>query len=43
MSLQHVANLKAPISGSMTDILQQQGQQNESPDVKIKIYLKARI
>ena len=34
MSLQHVPTLKRPILGSMNDTFQQQGQQNESPDVK---------
>ena len=34
-SLQHVSTLKGPSSGGTTDTFQQQGQQNQSPEVKL--------
>ena len=38
VSLRHVSALKGPPSGSMTDSFQQQGQQNELPDVQVSLY-----
>jgi len=37
MSLRHVSPLKGPSSGSMSDTFQQQGQQNDLPDVKFNL------
>jgi len=37
MSLWHVSPLKGPSSGSTTDTFQQQGQQNDLPDVKLNL------
>jgi len=37
ISLRHVSALKGTTSGSMTDTCPQQGQQNESPDVKFSL------
>jgi len=34
LSLQHASAVQRPSSGSMSDMFQQQGQQNELPDVK---------
>jgi len=41
MSLQHVSTLERPSSGSTTDTPQQQGQQNESLDVKLNFVCSA--
>jgi len=35
ISLQHVSTLKGPSSGGTIDTFQQQGQQNQSPEVKL--------
>jgi len=37
VSLQNIAALKGPASGSATDIFRQQGQQNELPDIKFSL------
>jgi len=37
MSLQHVSTLKRLSTGCTSDTFQQQGQQNESPDVKFNL------
>jgi len=36
-SLRHASTLKGPFSGSTIDTWQQQGQQNESPVVKLNL------
>ena len=47
VSLQHVSTLKGTPAGSINETFQQQGQQNESSDVKFwnsnKTYLQVRL
>jgi len=37
LSLRHVSALKGPSSANTTDTFQQQGQQNELPDLKFDV------
>ena len=43
MPLQHVSTLKRPSSGGTTDTIQQQGQQNQSPEVKLNKFKRKML